>query len=258
MKKHTCLLLILVTACCAAVRAQDHRWSFNFLGGAAFPVGQFAQTDEQNPKSGPVHTGSLLELSGIYHLNHTWGITLLANQQHNNSEIDEIIVPGGLPIPEVTVPGPLNGNPYVSQTIGPQHWTMTRILAGGVYTLPLNQKKSLALLFRALAGVQKTHVPEYEYFLKTGYVTGFQSFPARNLAWAFSYQADAGLQWKVYRRWSVLAFAGYNGSRPTYNQDITGLLSVLALNGASAGQVYKKIHFPTGSILVRAGVGFEL
>jgi hypothetical protein len=89
MKKHNCLLPILIIAWCGAARAQEqaqpsaptqvkparqprphhaappqHRWSFYASGGAAFPIGQFAHTDKDDPQSGPVHTGSLLELGG--------------------------------------------------------------------------------------------------------------------------------------------------------------------------------------------------
>jgi hypothetical protein len=291
MKKTSCLLLVVVIACCATARAQvetkplasaqapiqatasapaqtqpghrshpappQHRWSFNALGGSAFPIGSFAHTDDGNPESGSVHTGSLFEGSATYQLSHTWGITLLGNHQHHNSEVDETILPYMLP--DVIGPGPLTSQrDYAAPP--PQHWSMTRLLAGGVYTLPLNKKKSLALLFRALAGIQQTHVSQYEYSVKYQNATAFASFPARNLAWALSYQADAGLQWKLYRRWSLLAFAGYNGSRPSYNQDITTLLQAFngMVPGPGIGPAFKKIDFPTGSILVRTGVGFDL
>ncbi|HVV72185.1 MAG TPA: hypothetical protein VHI52_11920 [Verrucomicrobiae bacterium] len=270
MKKYNCLLLIFVIAWGAAARAQaqpskqhhphrqaspHHRWSLDGAGGAAFPIGRFAHTDNDNPKSGPVHTGSLLELSGTYHLNATWGITLLAARQYHHSEIDEANTPYS-GIPELLVPGPLNG--MVSTPLGPQHWSMTRLLAGGVYTLPLNTKKELALLVRALAGMQKTHISAYEVFLQAQNMTGFSNYPPRNLAWAFSYQADIGIQWKACRRWSLLALAGYNGSRPSYKQDITALILNTGSTGPGASPFYQKIRFPTGSILVRAGVGYEL
>jgi hypothetical protein len=267
------LLLLLVVACCgvaraqAPARAQDppparaqkaarfHRWSIDLSGGAAFPIGGFAHTDEQNPKSGTVHTGSVFEASGTFHLSHTWGITLVANRQYNKSDVDNIIVPNPL-FPEILVPGPLNpGGSYTS--IPPQHWSMTRILAGGVYTLPLNHKKNLAVLVRALAGIEKAHVSQYEYFVHSQNSTGFSCSPTRNLAWAFAYQADAGLQYKVYRRWSVLAFAGYSGCRPSYNQDVTQLLQGVGQLAPGGPEQYKKIFFPTGSILVRAGAGFD-
>lgn len=273
MKKYDCLLLFLAIACCNAAGAQvetkpaagaqtqaaslhhPHRWSLDGTGGAAIPIGQFAHTDVGNLKSGPVHPGSLLELGVTYHLNHTLGVTLLASRQYHHSEADELIdlVPGA----EYLVPGPFNGNSGLATPVGPQHWTMTRILAGGVYTLPLNPKKNLALLFRALAGLQQTHTSQYEYFVQVQGGTGFSSYPPRNLAWAFSYQADAGLQWKVYRRWSLLAFAGYNGSRPPYKQNITDFLMTIG-STPPGSQYYQKIHFPTGSILLRAGVGFDL
>ena len=235
-----------------------YRWSFNVSAGPAYPEGAFAHTDKGDPQSGPVHTGSGYEFNILYRLNHTWGIALSANHQQHTSINDELILPN-TNAPEGFAAGPLiigPGPPY--PTIGPQHWTMTRLLAGGAYTLPLNKKKSLALLLRALAGIQQTHVAQYEYSLTYQYLTTSSSNPARNLAWTFSYQADAGLQWKFYRRWSVLAFTGYNGSRPSYNQDITDLLVNLNRIGPNASPVYKKIHFPTGSLLVHAGVGFDL
>lgn len=284
MKKLNCLLLILVITC-YGVRAQVqavapaqtqaaapaqaqlthpaprfYHWSFNASAGPAYPEGTFAHTDEGNPQSGPVHTGSLYEFNILYRLNHSWGIALSANHQQHTSVNHPLIVPNAM-APEGFAAGPLiigPGTPY--PTIGPQHWAMTRLLAGGVYTLPLNKKKSLALLLRALAGIQQTHVVQYEYSLTYQYLTTSSSYPARRLAWTFSYQADAGFQWKLYRRWSLLALAGYNGARPSYNQDITSLLVVTdnMVTGSGLGPAYKKIHFPTGSILARAGVGFDL
>jgi len=292
MKKLNCLLLVLVISCYgvrgqvqtkpavqaqaqaaapaptqAAAPAQTHsshparrfyRWSFNVSAGPAYPEGAFAHTEKGDPQSGPVHTGSLYEFNILYRLNHSWGITLQGNHQHHTSRADELIFPNMI-VPEGLAAGPLitTGGPAY-QPIAPQYWTMTRLLAGSVYTLPLNKTKSLALLFRALAGIQQTHVTQYEYSITYQYLTTSSTFPARNLAWAFSYQADAGLQWKLYRRWSVLAFAGYNGSHPSYNQDITDLLLNINRIGSNASKVYEKIHFPTGSILVRAGVGFDL
>lgn len=263
MKRHSYSLLVLILAAAGAARAQVvtapaplHRWSFEATGGGAFPAGAFANTEKDDPKSGPVHTGSIFELGGTYHLNHHWGVALLAGAQHDNSHVDNFIIPGP-PVPDVVVPGPLTyGATY--PPAGPQHWSMTRILAGGVYTFPLNKKKDLTLLFRALAGIQKTHTSQYEYLLEKPNQTAFADFPARHLAWAFAYQADAGLQWKVYRRWSLLALAGYSGSRPAYKQDITPLLLYDIPGPSNPAQTTQTIHFPTGSILVRAGIGFAL
>ena len=271
MKKRIFPLLILATALCGAARAQAQqpikaqeppraqapestqplqRWSLDFLAGPAYPVGQFARTERQNPQSGSVHTGSILELSGTYHLNRHWGIALLGGSQRHNSDVDEVAIP---------MSGPASPGPEYLALIAPQHWRMTRVLAGGAYTIPLNRKQNLALLARALAGIQQTKTSEYTYVMNyPGFGTSTSSLGV-TLPWAFSYQADAGFQWRLYRWLSFLVYGGYNGCRPSYNQHFADegiLINGIAIPTANGATI--KFHFPTGSFLLRGGVQVSL
>ncbi len=227
------------------------RWSLDFLAGPAYPVGQFANTERQNPVSGPVHTGSLLELSGAYHLNRHWGITVLAGSQRHNSDLDETILP---------FTGPNDPGPQWLAQFAPQHWKMTRLLTGVAYTLTLSRKQNLALLARALAGIQQTKTSEYGYLFEIpgGGITT-SNFPGRTLPLALSYQADAGFQWRVYRWLALLVYGGYNGSRPSYTQHFPD--DGISINGIAipnANGAIIKFHYPTGSVLLRGGVELSL
>ena len=235
MKKQLYILLILVTTVPVAVRAQDaakatpqetakiHRWSVNVLGGSALPMGKFANMDQQSPLGGAVHTGYVLELSGAYHLDRHWGITLVTGYQQNRGNARIVYMPPNGIVPRAAE--------YLSAS--DPDWKMNRILAGGLYTLPLNPKQNASILIRAAAGIQKTHTADLWYESQEEY----QYESGQKLPWAFSYQVDAGLQWRLLRRWSLLTYAGYNGSRPADAQ---------------------KLHFPTGSLLLRGGIQFNL
>lgn len=224
----------------------EPRWSFDILAGRAIPVGQFANTERQNPVSGAVHTGSILEFTGTYHLNRHWGITLLGGSQRHNSDIDRAVLPFG---------GPADPSAQWLAQFDPQHWKMTRLLAGGNYTLPLNRKQSLAVLARALAGIQQTKTSEYSYVLDYSGFTTSSTFPGRTLPWTFSYQADAGFQWRLYRWLAFLVYGGYTGSRPSYNQHFED--DGISINGIpipNANGATTKLRYPTGSFLLRTGV----
>jgi hypothetical protein len=223
------------------------RWSLDVLAGFAHPVGRFDNTKDHNPVSGQVHPGSIVEYSLTYHLNHHWGITALAGSQRNNSDADILILPGG------------PGGSYLAQ-FDQLHWKMTRLLTGGVYTLPLNRKQNLDLLGRVLAGVQQTETSAYTYQLHYPEgLTSYSFFSGRTLPWTLSYQADAGFEWKILRWVALLAYGGYNGCRPAFTQhfpDDNISINGIAIPTANGGTA--KLHFPTGSLLLRGGIQFNL
>ena len=271
MKKHLPFALILAAGLCSVARAQSQaqaqhpnstqqaqtakhwpqqlqHWSFDLMAGPAFPVGQFANTEQQNPVSGPVHTGSLIEGSATYRLTRHFGVTILGASQYHNSD---------LPTRYIPLSDPAHPPAEYQGLFGPQYRKMTRLLAGGVYTIPVNSHQTLAMLVRALAGIQKTQTANYTYVLPASpnELNVFDFLPGQRLPWTFSYQADAGFQWKPARHWALVVYTGYNGSRPSYDLNI-GKLFAPSTGGGNSD--IKKLNFPTGSVLLRGGVQFSL
>ena len=136
-------------------------------------------------------------------------------------------------------------------------WKLGRIQAGGVYTLPLTKRSGPALMIRALAGIQRTRIPD-DSFIEPG-STQQVDVPGSAMPWAFSYEGDAGIKWNFPGRVALVAYAGYNGSRPAEKE--TGPLNYGPnIPFGSQGEVYhpQKISVPTGSLLFRAGIDYKL
>jgi hypothetical protein len=116
-------------------------------------------------------------------------------------------------------------------------------------------------MLRALAGLQGTRTPDFSYqypfpdLIYPNWVTAY----GVNLPWTFSYEADAGLKWNFRGRVALLAYAGYDGCRPSKppaelllfgpNNNMT-----IPLNGYKPGTV----PLPTGTIHLRAGIEMRL
>jgi hypothetical protein len=251
-------LFILVIAFCSAARAQKQaagsthppipRWSFELTAGPAIPIGQYAGYSEQNRNLAPVKTGGLLELSGTYHVNRSFGIILLANGQLNRVK-DR---PSDVHTTTQYI-GPYVPTPYEDR------WKIARLMAGGVCTLPLNKSRHFNLLARVLVGVQKTKTAGFtEGYV--GDVNGYTPYNGSTLPLTFTYQGDIGFKWKPGGRLALIAYAGYNGSRPDYTvtyqeqNQTTGY----SIPGPSLIALRHKTTLPTASLLFRSGIAWDL
>lgn len=257
------LLLAIALGSSAAVEAQQsakplqaHKaaqtakppghWSLDILAGPAFPVGAFGSLEHQYPSGGTIHAGGLAEVSGTYHLNRSFGIVLLASGQINKGNGINYVQP-----PKPLSPGILPGDEQVETVDGSQHWKIARFMTGGQYSLPLNRKKEIDLLFRLLGGVQKAEPATYNQYFDNN-EENF-SYPRVNLPWSFSYQFDAGLKWQQTRRIALIAYAGYNGSESSRE------LTYLKVSDQGVWTYYPvKAKIPTGSLLFRAGIEIGL
>ncbi|HEV2481682.1 MAG TPA: hypothetical protein VGS79_18555 [Puia sp.] len=279
MKKHNCLLLILVITCSVAARAQvepkptveshaqtpahaqvqpakqhhpassQSRWSFGLLAGPALPVGQYGRYIFDNRNVSPVKTGALLELSGTYQVNRSFGITLVANGQINHiKDRPSDVVP--------TIP---SNAPYVPLPYD-NWWKIARLMAGGTYTLPLNESRKFDWIARVLVGVQRSKT--------AGFTAGYANDPndpapyyAIALPWAFTYQGDIGFKWNAGGRLALIAYAGYNGSVSrysfTYLEQVETMLYTTTL-GPTPITVEHKTRLSTSSLLLRAGMSWDL
>ncbi|HEV9036228.1 MAG TPA: hypothetical protein VGQ51_06410 [Puia sp.] len=251
-------LLVLSILCAwlqmSAQSPKPSRWSVALTAGPAIPVGTFAGTHNSNAGDKTVSTGGLLELSGSYRI---WRFFSAA----------------------VAFDGQLNRGNGISSDLGPMYlynsaavahigvfgkdWQIARVLAGGLFTLPLSKKGGPTLMLRALAGIQKTRTPAVSYPESPVITTYPGTFYVRanSLSTAFSYQLDAGLKWKLSSKWAFLVFAGYNGCRPSFSPHLIfyppGEM-VPGPSGAGPLMSNRNTSLPTGTISIRAGLSYSL
>lgn len=247
MRKHALMLLFLAATLYGATQTpsptptKSAHWSVDFLMGPAFPVGEFANQPYPNLGGGPVRTGGLAELSGTWHFNHSFGITLLTNGQLHQGN--------GVPIP----PSSSDLRSQQVQTYTDDRWKIARLMTGGVYTIPVNSRRGMDVLIRALGGIQKTKTADYNF--DTGDGPRAISYPGVSLPLTFSYQFDAGFHWRLCRRLGFIAYVGYNGCRPTKKVQYAVIYG--GINGDT--EVLKRTFtVPTNSILLRAGIDWSL
>ena len=240
MKKH--LLLLIFSFALVRAEAQDSlsRWSIGFAAGPSYPTGRFASKNYNSVNSGYANNGFSWEANVKYAVNRSWALAVAVGRQENKYDIF-------IPVPPSS---------YVLSSAQHQNWKMTRLLAGGVYTQPLFKRERLFLQVRLLAGALKTDFPGYDYeMVGAGQLPFYENhYPTISMPWAFCYQADAGLQWKLskgIKGVSVAVNAGYSEAEPKY--------STVDPSFMAAGARPMKTRFvPLASFHLRAGVEVRL
>ena len=238
MKKNLLLLILSFALVRAEAQEQFSHWSIGFSAGPSFPTGHFGSKSNQD-KSGYAATGFSAEVTGGYAFNQSFGLALVAGEQKNKFAIFS---------QNTAQPVAINTHNH--------DWRITRILTGGVFTRPFTTRKKLFFQVRLLAGVLKTGIPGYSYDLVglPGQPTPLhESAPDLSMPWAFCYQADAGLKWKLSHGISLVLNAGYSGAQPAYTHTYT-----VGISGSDF--IYQKYSrsMPIGSVHCRAGVDISL
>jgi hypothetical protein len=230
------LLLALIVALHLSSWAQDEpsRWSVGLNGGAAIPVGGFAHF--RGVRTGTALPGAGLEVFTAYRFTPRWSGVLAVSGQQNKGD--------GIPT--------YNGLPMVGDNISSNNrdWRTIRIQAGPVYSLPLDHNRRVSLQVRVLAGIQETWAPQSYTFLVSnmGNIDYGQIYYSNaRFPLSFSYEAGAGLQWRLSKRVALTASGSYAGSRPTKAFDfitylvpsgpITAVYPTSTIHG-NAGLVY--------------------
>jgi len=204
------------------------RWSIGLSAGPSFPTGKFAEKNTGYLGSGYALTGAGAELTVGYRLSRTFGLVAMAGWQENKQRIDVSYIG-----PDILLIIPPSGH----------NWTIARLLTGISYSYPFSTHVGPTLQIRALGGFFKTSIPG----VLNGWDIAEDSSP---LPWTFCYQADAGLKWKLSRKFSLTTMAGYTGGSPISHVLISG-----GANGFPAAIPY---HYFIGSIQIRAGVDMRL
>jgi hypothetical protein len=238
MKKN--LLLLILSFVLVRAEAQDSHshWSIGIVAGPSFPTGHFRSKTNQD-KSGYAATGFSAEVTGGYAFNRSFGLVLVAGEQENKFAIFS----------------QNSAQPVAINTYN-HDWRITRILTGGVFTRPFRTREKLFFQVRLLAGVLKTGIPGYSYDLVAlpgQPIPLHESIPDLSMPWAFCYQADAGLKWKLSHGSSLVLNAGYSGAQPVYTNTYT-----VGISGNDF--IYQKIsrRMPVGSLHCRAGANISL
>ncbi len=228
-------------------RATFSHWLIGLTVGPAIPVCSFSIRNTQNFEAGYAKTGFAAELSGTYFFNTAFGVALSAARQENavGNPKDQLIPPSP-PTPNYLVYPP----PVI---IHNQAWKITRVQAGPVFNIAL-AARSLSLQLRALAGILKTAQPGFQYSDKQNgrLAPSSGGTAAISLPWAFCYQSDIGLNWKLSRHLALIAKAGYTGSTAVIHDP------PYVVNGFFIGGVLpEKREFALNTVYAQAGVGLS-
>ena len=250
MKRSIWAVLVVSTALTLPAQAQKSasptsespsRWSIGLTAGPAFPVGKFAHP--LGSGSGTVHAGGSAEINGEYRICHRFSATTVLQGQLNNGNVAPY-----------TVSSPADG--YITGPYGDNHWRIARLMAGGIYTLPLSKQKGPALLIRLLAGIQKTKTAGFNYSNPTYNLD--ITYPGISFPWAFSYEADAGIKWPLPgKRIALVGYAGYNGCKPAKDFEYN-FANYLAYPASGIAKITQRQTFPTGTIHARVGIEVQL
>jgi hypothetical protein len=259
MKQSVFLPLVLLTISTMRAYAQDlpPRWSLSLAAGPAFPIANFHHFTAADGSAVSAQTGGNVELSGALRVWRALSATLVIEGQENSGTgIDYSFIPPGTGKPI----GSSKGN----------DWKIARVLAGAVYSWPLTKKTGPVLLIRLLGGVQQTISPNDKEALlnafpdgavvagpmrTTSSAPGTATYPGLTFPWSFSYEADAGLQWRFRGRLSAIGYVGYEGSRPSIN--LAYLNSVNYTTGTYTTE-HQRSTYATSTISLRAGVLYAL
>jgi hypothetical protein len=252
------LVLLMISTMRAYAQNLPPRWSLGLAAGPAFPIGNFHHFTAADGSSVSAQTGGSIELSGALRVWRALSATLVIEGQENGGTgVDySFILPGtaGKPI------GSSKGN----------DWKIARVLAGAVYSWPLTKKTGPALLVRLLGGVQQTISPDTKESPLSPFPDGalapgpfrtspgpavYDTRPGLTFPWAFSYEADAGLQWRFRGRLSAIGYVGYEGSKPSIN--LAYINSVNYANNTYT-TTHQRSSYATNTISLHAGVSYTL
>ncbi|HXB93766.1 MAG TPA: hypothetical protein VNU70_01370 [Puia sp.] len=247
MPKYLCLVAFLWSLLTTPAKAQEKapHWSIGLAAGPAFPVGTFAGYHSPIQSSGGVSIGGNAELSGEYRLCPSFSVAMAFSGQVNH----------GAGVPYYLTQQHFSSSSGANTGFN-SDWRIARILAGGVYSIPLSKRQGPALFFRLLAGIGKIRTPDYSYtvYPPSGFPSNITQ-PGASLSWTFSYETGAGIKWGLSPGVALLCYAGYSGSRPSKE---TPNIIITCPNGGCNLLPLPDGSFVTGTIQVRAGAQIAL
>lgn len=197
-----------------AASPKEHRFFAGLSLGPSFPTGKFANKNYSDTTAGWAQPGPSFNLSAGYMLTRSVGIVLLLGAQENKQDANTI-----------TSHLKQQYGDTVRSTVTTNNWKIARILAGGLFKLPVSESGKLFFQAKVLAGVLKTSAPAYsyaygqpQYFVTYGYSV-YATIGSVPLNWAFCYQGNAGLGWRLTKRISLVGDVSYFHAAPVHKYD---------------------------------------
>ena len=208
------LLLLAGMLSSSFLFAQKSPFSVALTTGVSFPTGKFAAKEFQPINAVPNQNGAArpginTNLQINARISSRFFITLTGGISRYNRDTDRA----------EELYGMLYGSGNVN--IRSERWEVVKLLAGPSFRLPVGNKLS----FRTgiAAGIANTSVPSYkiEHFDQAGQpvMTSNYNYDV-DLSTAFSYQANAGLGYKIGQQLSLLFDVTYFGARASGTQII--------------------------------------
>ena len=208
------VLLIVLTLCINMKSLSQDGSLAHVAAGASIPTGDFSNNDFNNPSSGFAQVGFNLNLQYAYKFNDYVGIgAMVTGDVHG---YDYNAVKEGLQEGFETV-FPDIDEIYVSTF----QWVSGGVLAGGVASLPFNNR--LALDVKAMAGFLYIHSPELKIEVVSTTNPGFLIIE-NDRAVSFAWDLGAGLRYNIRGNKYLCLQYDYIGARPYFKDQKTYLI----------------------------------
>lgn len=229
---------IMIASCLIMLTAKAQKsLTLSVNGGIAAPSDNFSKADYANDKSGYAKTGGTVNVTGVLHLNKSFGISALAGYTQFGHK-------GALNLAE--------GYKEDSGTDSTTLYTKGNnksfsILAGPYYTIQAG--KNFAVNLRVLGGYTSSSLAGFQVFYED-YTTNSMT-QKKSTAGSFGLLAGIGVQYNITSKLFVAINADYFTSKPKFNIEYENFV-------VNSGRRLTTYNESISGINATAGIGIKL
>jgi hypothetical protein len=253
-------IFILLCLFSSFIAFGQERPTLSFTKGIAIPIGSFGSKDSESDKKGYAKLGPQANISINWPLNKRFGIELMAHGQLNpidKSALAKEFNSRGFYSP-ISVGYSDNQVNIIGMPASPPNWKFDKanwltagLLAGPIINVPINDK--LTFTGKAMIGAMYVSKPK---------IHGTSELPAEYLRYrqdkkgsvGFSYNAYAGLKWKISDRVALNAGISYFGVpsvtfrnvHTTFNTNTSGGVATENFQSSTIRQNISSLNFHIG------------
>jgi hypothetical protein len=233
MKKTT--ILFAVAALIATTCFSQDKGYIGISLGPSIPINDFASRDGNNNSAGWATTGANFDITFVYKLGKSLGLSALLRGQANS-------------VDNIAYSNELTKQVGGSWTVDSKSWTMGGLLFGGYGSFPISDKVSFDT--RAVIGFLNATSPELNLTLNGSGGAGWvrQSSVSAN---SFTYLLGAGFKFGVSNKICLLANLDYLGAKPEFRD-------VELTSGSGGAPTKYTFSQKFGTINFGFGVGLRL